>query len=233
RNIPKGSSFEIRTPAGISGARGTGWGSKTDGETAIFSSYENAIYVKGINRDGSVMEGELTVSEGFRAVVDKFERPERLEQISRADIDRWNGFRQEVIGRSPEIAKEAATSTPEKATEKRIETPTESAAEERAEKTAGAIEERAGRTIEKTQSIIEQAESTIDRSYSRLDRIAKEETQIERLEAKKQDIQETRDISQIAAKEEAREPIESKTTSVSDASGISGDTSGGTINKGE
>ncbi|MFA6610369.1 MAG: FecR domain-containing protein, partial [Candidatus Omnitrophota bacterium] len=30
-NLPKDSKFEVRTPAGLSGARGTGWRSATDG----------------------------------------------------------------------------------------------------------------------------------------------------------------------------------------------------------
>ena len=91
--LPQGSTFEMKTPSGVSGARGTGWGAKTDGLRSTFNSFERSIYVKGIDKAGNVMKDELVVREGLRTMVDKFERPERLEKLSSRDMERWSGWK--------------------------------------------------------------------------------------------------------------------------------------------
>jgi hypothetical protein len=97
--LPKGSTFEIRTPTGISGARGTGW-SVTAGELkAIFKSFENTIYVKGIDAAGNEIEGELEVREGWQSIVDKFQKPGALERLESGDLDRWNEWKKDLMDR--------------------------------------------------------------------------------------------------------------------------------------
>ncbi len=91
--MPAGSTFEIKTPSGVSGARGTGWGARTDGARSTFNSFERSIYVKGIDRSGNAMKDELEVREGFGTLLNKFDRPERLEKLSAREIERWNGWR--------------------------------------------------------------------------------------------------------------------------------------------
>ena len=99
KNLPKGSMFEVRTPAGIGGARGTGWESSTDGSRSTFNTFENTIYVKGIDQSGSEMEGELEVKSGFKTTVDKFEKPQALEKLSDKDIERWNSWKEDLGNR--------------------------------------------------------------------------------------------------------------------------------------
>ena len=144
KNLPKGSTFEVKTPAGISGARGTGWASRTDGERATFNAFEDSIYVKGVDRSGNAMAGELIVNAGFGTTVDRFERPERLERLSGGAMERWDRWKAAVTDRANAPATRAAGDTRQK-----------------------------------------------------LDQISREYGQIERLESKKQDILETRDISDI------------------------------------
>lgn len=93
KTLREGSTFEVKTPSGVSGARGTGWGARTDGTRSRFSSYENSIYVRGIDPSGNVMAGELLVDEGMGTVLDKFEKPEKLERLTGADMDRWREWR--------------------------------------------------------------------------------------------------------------------------------------------
>jgi hypothetical protein len=95
KNLPKDSTFKIKTPTAISGARGTGWESSTDGSRSTFNTFENAIYVKGIDQSGSEMEGELEVKSGFKTTVDKFEKPQALEKLSDKDIERWNSWKED------------------------------------------------------------------------------------------------------------------------------------------
>ncbi|MDD5496335.1 MAG: FecR family protein [Candidatus Omnitrophica bacterium] len=96
KRLPKDSTFEVRTPAGLSGARGTGWGSKTDGNKTTFAAYENSIYARGIDRSGNVIPGELIVKNGWKTVIGKFQKPERLERLMARDMDRWNSWKDSV-----------------------------------------------------------------------------------------------------------------------------------------
>lgn len=91
--LGKGSTFEIKTPSGVSGARGTGLGARTNGGNTRFSSYENSIYVRGIDRSGNPIPGELIVNEGFGTSIDQFERPGALERLSGEEMDRWGSWR--------------------------------------------------------------------------------------------------------------------------------------------
>jgi hypothetical protein len=96
KSLPSGSTFEVKTPAGVSGARGTGWRSDTDGRRATFAAFENKIYVAGIDRAGNRMAGELTVESGMKTMVDRFEAPSRLERITEREMNQWNDFKKDV-----------------------------------------------------------------------------------------------------------------------------------------
>ena len=110
KNLPRQSTFEIRTPAGLSGARGTAWRSDTDGKRVTFDSYEKHIYVRGIDKKGKAMPGELIVEKGFRAKLERFERPERVERLSERQMKRWNRWQGDLRSRRSEIAR--VTSSP-------------------------------------------------------------------------------------------------------------------------
>lgn len=100
KNLPNNSAFEVRTPAGIAGARGTGWRSVTDGNRAAFDVFEDSIYAKGIDKSGNPMEEEVEVESGWRVSIDKFEKPSKLEKLTGADMDRWESWRGEIAGRN-------------------------------------------------------------------------------------------------------------------------------------
>lgn len=100
KKLSPDSSFEIKTPAGLSGARGTGWGSGTNGRNATFSAFENSIYTRGIDPNGNPMEGELIVGEGFKALMNRFEKPGKLEALTGGDRDRWNKWKEDFAGRN-------------------------------------------------------------------------------------------------------------------------------------
>ncbi|MDO8525859.1 MAG: FecR family protein [Candidatus Omnitrophota bacterium] len=99
KKLPKGSTFEIATPVGLSGARGTGWRSSTGGASADFKCYENAIYVRGFDQSGNMIEGALTVDSGWGTFLEKFEKPERLGKLSEDDLAGWNKWKNELEGR--------------------------------------------------------------------------------------------------------------------------------------
>lgn len=98
RALPSGSTFEVRTPVGLSGARGTGWSSNTDGKKSVFGSHENSIYVKGIDNSGKET-GEVMVDSGWKTTVDALGKPGKLEALSQDEIDRWKKWREDLAGR--------------------------------------------------------------------------------------------------------------------------------------
>lgn len=97
QNLPQNSTFEIRTPTGISGARGTGWGGSTNGESSLFRAFVNFIYVKGIDSSGKEMKEEALLKSGWKMRVNKFGAPEGLEKLSRSDIDRWDAWMKDLL----------------------------------------------------------------------------------------------------------------------------------------
>jgi hypothetical protein len=105
-NLPKNSLFEVRTPAGISGAKNTGWMGQTDGKVSTFTAFANTIYVKGINLDGSIMAEELLVDRGYLTVVKKYEKPMNVTRASQAAIAEWNNWREEISRRDLGVSRE-------------------------------------------------------------------------------------------------------------------------------
>ena len=101
--LPRGSNFEIRTPTAVSGARGTGWGANANKSRTIVSGYEKSSYAKGIDRDGNIMEDNLTVTQGFWTTVKLFGKPSKLSKISDKDYKKWNkwkdAFLERIFGR--------------------------------------------------------------------------------------------------------------------------------------
>jgi hypothetical protein len=89
------SSFEIRTPTAICGARGTGWEISFNSKTTA-GCYENFIFVQGIDEQGQPIPGELIVKEGFKTVVEEFQRPRELFKITEKEWRFWNMWREDI-----------------------------------------------------------------------------------------------------------------------------------------
>lgn len=98
KDLPKGSTFEIRTPLGLSGARATGWTATTNGASALFSAFEESIYTVALDADGNVKGDMVTVMEGWRAILEQ-DKAIILERLAGGDIDRWNEWRRGVLDR--------------------------------------------------------------------------------------------------------------------------------------
>lgn len=96
QKLPAKSTFEIKTPTGISGARGTGWRSWTNGQTSIFSVFQNFIYTMGLDGQGNPTAEELIVKDGWKAFIDKLEKSGRIEKLSKEDRAIWDAFIEEL-----------------------------------------------------------------------------------------------------------------------------------------
>jgi len=98
QDLTKGETFRVRTPCATCGARGTGWITETDGKTTDVFVYDGTIFVRGINKDGTVMEKEYLVEEGFQRKVRKFKRPEREKKIPERKLTRIKVEAKPLIG---------------------------------------------------------------------------------------------------------------------------------------
>jgi ferric-dicitrate binding protein FerR (iron transport regulator) len=86
RNVKKGETFRVRTPCAVCGARGTGWGTKTDGKASEVAVFEDKVFVRGLNKDGSAMEKFSWVKKGYKVKIKKFEKPGKKEKLSAGEM---------------------------------------------------------------------------------------------------------------------------------------------------
>jgi hypothetical protein len=81
RDLEKGKAFRVRTPDAVCGARGTGWLMDVVAGTTTISVVDSTVFVRGIKKDGTVMEQEFRIEEGFVRVIRRGENPEKAEKI--------------------------------------------------------------------------------------------------------------------------------------------------------
>ena len=108
KEMKRDEVFRVRTPCAVAGARGTGWISKTSKKITDILVFNGKVFVRGINEDGSVMEGEDWVEEGFERKINRFERPGKMKAASKEKIlgaKRDFGI-ENITGQSGEAKKE-------------------------------------------------------------------------------------------------------------------------------
>lgn len=88
KNLKKGETFQVRTPCAVCGARGTGWQMSTDKKFTNVSTFENKVFLQGINPDGTVMKKKYWVKKGYERKVEKFKNPGRTEKISKERMEK-------------------------------------------------------------------------------------------------------------------------------------------------
>ena len=87
KGVVKGKKFQIKTPSATCGARGTGWNTMADRKVTRIEVIENKVFVRGVNKDGTFMEEEFEIDEGFERVVERFKEPGVMERISDDRLD--------------------------------------------------------------------------------------------------------------------------------------------------
>ena len=98
--LDKGSTFEVRTPTAVCGVKGSGMSAKTDGKKkTTVNAFENAAFAKGIRKDGSVIEDNIKVPQGFKTIVTLFEKPTKLIKLTTAEKKFWKFWRMNLAGR--------------------------------------------------------------------------------------------------------------------------------------
>ena len=98
KNLKKETSFEIKTPTIIAGARGSGWDVSTSEKRDNVKAFEDEIFVRAYDQDGKVIK-EILVREGWEVMVDRFQAPGELIELTDKDKRDWNSWRDDLNDR--------------------------------------------------------------------------------------------------------------------------------------
>ena len=99
-DLPAGSSFEIRTPAAITGVRGTDWVVSVEDDSTDVEAIEGTPYVKSFEEDGKPTDEETIVSTGYETTIKRFRRPLPLRKIPLRRLKGRQTIKLEMIRRA-------------------------------------------------------------------------------------------------------------------------------------
>lgn len=98
KNLKKESSFDIKTPTVVAGARGSGWDVIATGKRDNVKAFEDEIFVQSYDQQGKLIK-EIFVREGWEVLIDRFQSPGELVELSNRDRNDWNSWRDDLGGR--------------------------------------------------------------------------------------------------------------------------------------
>jgi len=133
-NAKSGITYEVSSPSSVAGVRGTGWSNDVQRDRDEVACYEREIYLKTFDQNNKLIS-EVTIPEGFKTSVDRFEQAGPMIELTTAEKGRWTETKTDVMER---MGGQEGT---EKATEKITET-AETAGQELSQ-VKEAIEEKA------------------------------------------------------------------------------------------
>ncbi len=97
-----GSSFEIRTPTAVSGARGTDWVTKVSGEGTDVEAIDSIPYVRHFESAG-VKSAQMTmIQPGQMTTVKRFQPPMQPRPMAAGRQQKWQDMKQQVRRRAGE-----------------------------------------------------------------------------------------------------------------------------------
>lgn len=97
-SIRSGLTFEVSTPSSVAGVRGTGYSVDSNRDMDEVSVFRNEIFVKAFDQNKNLIK-EITVPEGFKTLVERFQGPSDLVKLTDNEKNRWNDIRREMAGR--------------------------------------------------------------------------------------------------------------------------------------
>ena len=98
KNLKKETSFEIKTPTIIAGARGSGWDVSTSPKRDDVKAFEDEIFVQAYDQDGKLIK-EVTVRECWEVLIDRFQAPGELIELADKDKRDWTSWRDDLKDR--------------------------------------------------------------------------------------------------------------------------------------
>jgi len=95
-DLPRGSSFMLRTPTAVCGARGTDWLTKADKEKTVVEAYKDNVFARGIDKMGRPMEGREIIKHGFKSKIVRFKKPSKPTKIPEKDLKHGKSLRKSL-----------------------------------------------------------------------------------------------------------------------------------------
>ncbi len=108
KSLKKDSSFEIKTPTVVAGARGSG-GDVIAGENEdTVRAQEDELFVQSFDEQGNLIQ-EISLTEGMEVDIKRFEAPGEIMEITGADRNDWGSWKEDLGGRVEESIKDEQT----------------------------------------------------------------------------------------------------------------------------
>ncbi len=94
-NIQSGLSFEVSTPSAVAGVRGSAYSVYVERDEDEIKAYKDSAFVQAYDADGNLIT-EVTVPEGFKTFVERFEGPGSLIQVTLREFSRFDDVADEI-----------------------------------------------------------------------------------------------------------------------------------------
>jgi ferric-dicitrate binding protein FerR (iron transport regulator) len=91
--VKAGLGFEVTTPSAVAGVRGTGWSVESSDRRDEVSTFKDSVFVQSMDQHGKLID-EITVPEGFKTDIERFEKAGELTKLSEDEIQRFNEMRE-------------------------------------------------------------------------------------------------------------------------------------------
>ena len=91
--VKAGLGFEVTTPSAVAGVRGTGWSVESSDRRDEVATFKDSVFVRSMDQQGKVID-EVTVPEGFKTDIERFEKAGELSKLSEGEMQRFNEMRE-------------------------------------------------------------------------------------------------------------------------------------------
>ena len=100
-SIRSGLTFEVSTPSSVAGVRGTGYSVESNRARDEVAVFEREVYVRAFDQNKNLIN-EVTVPQGFKTMIERFQGPGDLTRLTDNERQRWNELRDGISGRGKE-----------------------------------------------------------------------------------------------------------------------------------
>ncbi len=110
KSLKRGSSFEIKTPTVVAGARGSGGDVIARENEDTVRAQEDELFVQSFDEQGNLIQ-EISLTEGMEVNIERFEAPGEIMEITGADRSDWGSWKEDLGGRVEESVRDEQAAT--------------------------------------------------------------------------------------------------------------------------
>lgn len=97
KKLEPGTSFTVKTPTAISGARGTAWMQDAEGGKTRVCVFENNVYVCGLDQSGKPVTKEYVTGEGVQRTLEGGKAVSGPQPIPESDMKDWEYWKKNIV----------------------------------------------------------------------------------------------------------------------------------------